>query len=267
MIVRHKNELSTYLSDWFARLQMVRLNKPTERMFRTKPKPFQSLGDNTYELSLMLYYLDSRLHQLEERSSIQIDPMSYSEARVFLKSVYIFFRVLLDTVAAVIEYYYKKNEKISLPQSFRRLISRQKNGQLPNELSKALSQSLSWFPDFKSRREDLVHHYQSFLILFKKDPKGETTLNHSYLHAPNVPSRETLGDIRAYVGFLLKNYQELVDALLDLFDLKFQDWYGIMGGYQSRTETIMEGISAYMIWWASRYGNYRHADLRISYED
>jgi hypothetical protein len=49
-------------------------------------------------------------------------------------------------------------------------------------------------------------------------------------------------------------------------DVKFRDWYGIIGGYQSRTGTIMEGISAYALWWAARYGHYQHADFRISDE-
>jgi len=42
----------------------------------------------------------------------------------------------------MIEYFYKKNEKINLPHSFHGLISKQKAGQLPDELSKALSNSL-----------------------------------------------------------------------------------------------------------------------------
>jgi hypothetical protein len=269
MIVIHKNDFCTYLSDWFNRLQMIRLNLQIQakRTLGTKPKPFQALGDNTYELCLMLFYLDAKMRRLEESSPNQIDLISYSEARVFLKSVYLFFRILLDTVAAVIEYFYKENEKITLPPSFRKLISKQKAGQLPDELSRALNQSLSWFPDFKSRREDLVHHYQSFLILFQKDPRGNIALDHTYLNPSDIPNGETLGNIRDYVGFLLKSYQGLVDALLDLFDLKFQDWYGIIGGYKSRTETIMEDISAYVLWWAARYGNYQHADLRISDEE
>lgn len=139
--------------------------------------------------------------------------------------------------------------------------------QLTAELPQALSQSLFWFPDFKSRREDLVHHYQSFLILFKKDPKGKTILDHAYLNPSNIPSEENLGDIREYLGFLLKCYQELIDSMLDLFDLKFENWYGIIGGYESRTETIMEGLSGYMIWWASKYGKYKHAGLQINYDD
>jgi hypothetical protein len=266
MIVRQKNDFSTYLSDWFTTLQMISLNLQTKKMLGTKPKPFHALGDNTYELCLMLFYLDTKMRRLEESSPNQIDMMSYSEARIFLKSVYIFFRILLDTVAAVIEYFYKENEKITLPHSFRKLISKQKAGQLPDELIRALNQSLSWFPDFKSRREDLVHHYQSFLILFQKDPRGKIALDHTYLNSSYIPNGETLGNIRDYVGFFLKGYQGLVDALLDLFDLKFRDWYGIIGGYQSRTETIMEGISAYALWWAARYGHYQHADLRISDE-
>lgn len=269
MIVRHKNELSTYLSDWFTSLQIVRMNLPAQsnKILGAKPKPLYALGENTYELNFMLCRLHTRMQLLEKSGPRKIDPLTYSEARVFLKSVYIFYRILLDTVAAVIEYFYKKNEKINLPSSFRALIVKQKNRLLPDELSNAIQQTLSWFPDFRSRRDDLVHHYQLFLILFQKDPKGKIALDHTYLNSTNIPTGETLGDIRDYVGFLLKCYQELIDSLLDLFDLKFQNWYGIVRGHNSRTETIMEGLPGYMLWWGSMYGKYQNNNLQIKYED
>jgi len=204
---------------------------------------------------------------MEKSEPSKIDPKTYSEARIFLKSAYIFYRILLDTVAAVIEYFYKKNERINLPSSFYGLISKQRKRQLPDELSNAIQQTLSWFPDFKSRRDDLVHNYQSFLILFQKDPKGETALDHTYLNSSKIPSGKNLGNIREYVGFLLKCYQELIDSLLNLFDLKFQDWYGIVIGHNSRTETILEGLTGYMLWWASIYGKYQNSNMQIKYED
>lgn len=74
---------------------------------------------------------------------------------------------------------------------------------------------------------------------------------------------ETLGSIRDYVGFLLKGYQELIDSLLDLFDLKF----GMVRGHSSRTETIMEDLSGYMLWWASTYGKYQNSNLQIIDEE
>lgn len=268
MIVRHKNEFTTYLSDWFTRLQMVRLNLPkqTNKIFRTKPKPFHALAENTYELNFMLYHLNTKMQLMEKNGLNKIDPMTYSEARIFLKSVYIFYRILLDTLAAVIEFFYKKNENINLPSSFHALVKKQRRGQLPNELSNAIQQTLSWFPDFKSRRDDLVHNYQSFLILFQKDSKGKTALDHTYLNSFKIPNGETLGDIREYVGLLLKCYQELIDFLLNLFDLKFQDWYGIVRGHNSRAETILEGLTGYMLWWASIYGKYQNSNMQIIHE-
>jgi len=269
MIVRHKNDFSTYLSDWFTSLQMIRVNLPeqTNKILRAKPKPFHALGENTYELNFMLYHLNTRMQLMEKSEPSKIDPKTYSEARIFLKSAYIFYRILLDTVAAVIEYFYKKNERINLPSSFYGLISKQRKRQLPDELSNAIQQTLSWFPDFKSRRDDFVHNYQSFLILFQKDPKGETALDHTYLNSSKIPSGKNLGNIREYVGFLLKCYQELIDSLLNLFDLKFQDWYGIVIGHNSRTETILEGLTGYMLWWASIYGKYQNSNMQIKYED
>jgi hypothetical protein len=269
MIIRHKNELSTYLSDWFKSMQMMQNNLPSQanKKLIFKPKPFHALGENTYELSFMLYHLHSKMLLLEKDETNKIDSMAYSKARVYLKSVYIFYRILLDTLAAVIEYFYKKNEKINLPSSFHLLFNKQKNGQLPSELSSVIQHTLLWFPALISRRDDLVHHYQSFLILFKKDKKGKTFLDHAYLNSSKTPSRETLGDIRDYVGFLLKSYQELIDSLLNLFDLKFQDWYGIVQGHNSRTETILEGLPGYMLWWALVYGKYQNCNMRIIDEE
>ncbi|KAF5433500.1 hypothetical protein C5S39_01575 [Candidatus Methanophagaceae archaeon] len=250
-------------------MQMIQNNLPsqTNKKLIFKPKPFHALGENTYELSFMLYYLHSNMLLLEKNETSKIDPMAYSKARVYLKSVYIFYRILLDTLATVIEYFYKKNEKISLPSSFHSLFNKQKNGQLPDELSSVIQHKLSWFPALMSRRNDLVHHYQSFLILFQKDQKGKTFLDHTYLNSFKTPNRETLGDIRDYVGFLLKSYQELIDSLLNLFDLKFQDWYGIVRGHNSRTETILEGLPGYMLWWASIYGKYQNCNMQIIDEE
>ena len=107
---------------------------------------------------------------LEKNETSKIGPMAYSKARVCLKTVYIFYRILLDTLAAVIEYYYKKNEKISLPSSFHSLFNKQKNGQLPDELSSVIQHTLPWFPALMSRRDDLVHLATRFC--FECEPKS-----------------------------------------------------------------------------------------------
>ncbi len=265
MIAKHKNDLSTYLSGWFMCLQMGQIAglKNTRLMLTSKPKPFYAIGSHTYELSLMLSHLDSKMRILESKSPLELDHKAYSECIVFLKASYVFYRILIDTLAGVIEYFYKKSEKINLPRSFNGLLSKHKNGRLPKELSDVIKDSISWFPDFRARRDDLVHHYESFLILFGKDPQNKTILEHSLMPGKRTPTVNNLRDIREYLGFVLKEYQQLVDGLLDHFDSKFKGWYGIVKGDKSRTETILEGSSAYMIWWAAKYGNYQHPDLII----
>jgi hypothetical protein len=260
--VRHKNNLATYLSDRLLDLQMLQKVGPgrDRHFFASQPKPFLALSNNSYDLSLMLKYLDSKLITLENKQHYK----SYSECIVFLKSSYIFYRILLDTLAAVIEFLYKKNESINLPNSFKKLISKYKTNELPTELSQLIKNTLSWFPEFKSRRDDLVHNYQTFLIHFGKDTDNLITLEHSYTFDKKVSNSNNLGNIREYLGFIFKEYPVLVDGLLDHFDSKFHDWYGIVRGYDSRTETILEGTPAYMIWWTAKYGNYKHDGLFIN---
>jgi hypothetical protein len=246
-------------------MQMIQNNLPSQsnKKLTFKPKPFHALGENTYELSFMLYQLHSNMLLLEKNGTSKIDSMAYTNARVYLKSAYIFYRILLDTLTAVIEYFYKKNEKISLTPSFYSLLNKQEKGQLPPELSSLIQGTLLWFPSLRSRRDDIVHNYQSFLILFQRNQKGEIFLDHTYFNSSKTPNKETLGNIRDYVGFLLKGYQELIDSLLNLFDLKFHEWYGIVRGINSRTETILEGIPGYMLWWASSYGKYYNCNMQI----
>jgi len=52
--IYHKNNLSGYLSNW--RLVMDSISKVQPPI--SIPQEFVSLGDNTYDLSLMLSYLD-----------------------------------------------------------------------------------------------------------------------------------------------------------------------------------------------------------------
>lgn len=153
MIARHRNDFSTYLSDWFTCIQMMQKagSAGNHRLIGSRPKPFRALWSNTYDLSLMLFHLDSKMNVLEKKPPLELDPKAYSECMVFLKASYIFYRILLDTLAAVIEYFYKKNERINLPHSFKNLLSQHKAGKLPKELSGVLKTSLSWFPEFKSR--------------------------------------------------------------------------------------------------------------------
>jgi hypothetical protein len=261
VIAEHRNDLSTYLADWLAWGR--RKATPPTNAFRGIPSPVSALHDNKYDLCLTLEYLDSKLRRLEQVRGIRIDKMAYSESRVFLKSAYIYFRIVLDTLAAIIETFYKHYEKVHLPSSFHGLQSKAKRGYLPADLSAPLISALRWFPEFMRRRDDLVHHYRSFIILYRKGTGGTAVLDHAYAPGAAPPGIQGLGLIREYVGALLRGYQELVDALLDLLDSKSPAWREFRIFPAGRNSTILEGVSAQMIWWAWKYGGYNHSSLKI----
>jgi hypothetical protein len=234
-----------------------------ERRQLLLPRTFQAIHSQTFDLSLMLIHLDSKLRILENNKSLLMtDYQAYAEAIVFLKAAYLFFRVLLDTLASVIEYFYKKSEKINLPSTFKSLMKKQRNGKLPKDLSLILKKVHIWFPEFATRRDDLVHHYESFLIMFRKDRSGVNILEH-YSDRAVGNKLKSYGEIRHYFGFLLSGYQRLIDELLDHFDTKFRTWYGIIASKSSQTQTYMEGNAACMLWWAAKYGDYQHPDLVV----
>jgi len=257
----HKNNLSTYLSDWKVKMEMMNsFSKIGKYKTLPIPKIFQAIFIQTIDLSVVLRYLDSKLRILENnKSPLTMDYQAYTDAIVFLKVAYLFFRILLDTLAGVIEYFYKKNERINLPHSFNKLQKREKEGNLPRDLSDILKKAHIWFPDFTDRRDNLVHHYESFLILFEKNKSSVNILEHSNM--PNRNEYKNFGEIRGYLGFLLCGYQKLIDDLLDHFDTKFRAWYGITASKSSRGQTVMEWNSINMLWWAVKYGGYKHPDL------
>jgi len=268
IIAQHKNCLSAYLSNWITIMRYVLINiKPelAQRYDLTKiPITFESLHNNTYDLSVILSYLDVRLTILEETPLIagqQIDYQAYAEARVFLKACYIFLRILLDDLSGILEYFYKKNERwVKLKPGFDDLLKQANNGKLSADLSKLLERPCSWFPEMKNRRDELVHRYDSFLVSFGHGEDGKTILGHFSMKGRTT---KVYGDIRQYFGFILCEYQTLIDNLLDHFDMKFGDWDGIVQGKSGRNLTIMHGCVALPLWWAYKYGDYRHKDLLI----
>jgi hypothetical protein len=206
--------------------------------------------------------LDSRLRILEEKPIPQLDFLAYAEARVFLKAFYVFFRILLDDVSGVIEFFYKKNEPIvEVTKSFDDILKKSESGRLPSDLSKILESSSSWFPEVRDSRDDLVHHYDSHLISIKQGEGERNILGHFNIKGR---TRREFASIREHLGFLLCEYQTLIDNLLDHFDTKFGDWHGIFQGKSGRNLTIMQGCVAFPLWWAYKYGNYRHEDLQVS---
>ena len=259
-IIHHQNNLSGYIGNWRLIMnQMLKVQPPVDI-----PQELVSLGDNTHDLSVMLSYLDVKLTILEETPLIagqQIDYQAYSEARSFLKVCYLLVRILFDDVSGVIKYFYDKNEPNSgVPKSFNDLLKNAKNGRLPKDLSILLGQTIVHFPEMRGRRVDLEHYYESLLVSFRHDEGSKTILGHFGTKGRTTKEYE---DIRQYFGFILCEYQTLIDNLLDHFDTKFRDWHGIVQGKSGRNLTIMQGCVALPLWWAYKYGDYRHEDLLI----
>lgn len=261
MIAIHKNDVTAYLSKWKLSMNTATIAKSGKDKRQPIPKTFQSTASQALDLSTMLIYLDSKLRILENKPPDAMDYQAYADAIVFLRAAYVFFRILLDTLAGVIRYFYKKNEQINLPSSFNHFLKKEENSKLPKDLSVILKKARVWFPQLRDRRDDLVHHYGHFLILFRKNKNGASILEHFDMAKAN--KFRNYGDIRQYFGFLLSGYQRLIDDLLDHFDTKFRTWYGIIASRLSRTQTQMEGNAACMLWWAAKYGDYKHPDLVI----
>ena len=261
----HKNNLSSYLSDWKIKINIVNkfLKKGKYEPSHT-PKAFQAIANKTLDLSVMLRYLDSNLIILENsKSPLTIDYQAYADAIVFLQASYLFYHILLDTLAGVIAYFYKKNERINLPHSFHDLLKKSKNcNKFSEDLNFILEKSHIWFPEFKERRVDLVHHYKSFLIFLKKNKNDEYTLEHSNRSLGN--KFRNFGEIRKYIGFLSCERQKLIDNLLDHFDSKFKSWHRVDVGKASRSSTMIEWNSASMLWWAVNYGGYEDPNLEFT---
>ncbi len=258
----HKNDLSAYLSDWKMKMEMTnKFSKIGKNKPQPIPKTFQAIFIQTIDLSVMLRYLDSNLKILENnKSPLTIDYQAYADAIVFLQASYLFYQILLDTLAGVIAYFYKKNEMINLPHSFHDLLKKSKNWhKFPKDLNFILKKAHIWFPEFKERRVDLVHHYKSFLILLKKNKSGEYILEHSNRSYGN--KFKNFGEIRKYIGFLFCEHQKLIDNLLDHFDSKFKSWHRVDVGKASRSSTVIEWNSASMLWWAVNYGGYKDPNL------
>ncbi len=258
----HKNDLSAYLSDQKMLMEIVKKSsKFGKNKSQTISKDFQAIFEHTKDLRIILRYLDSKLKILENNKlPLPEKYQDFADAAVFLKCTYIFYRILLDTIARIIRYFYWENEGIKLPHELFLPPDKSKKSEIiPKDLSVILNKVYIWFPEIKDRRDDLVHDCESFLILFEGNKSGMNMLKHSNI----TPKKEikSFGRIREYIGFLLCEYQKLIDNLLDHFDTKFKDWYKIIAGRSSRTQTQREGDMLW--WWAEKYGNYKHPDLKI----
>ena len=260
----HKNDLSGYLSDWKMKMEMMnKLVKIGKNKPQPIPKTFQAIFTQNTDLRIVLRYLDSKLKILEnDKLPFSKKYQDYADAIVFLKVCYMFYRILLDTLARIIRYFYKENEGIKLPCSlFIPPVKNKKRENIPKDLSDILDKVYIWFPEVITRRDGLVHRCESFLILIEENKSGIIMLKHS--NRPYGNEFKNFGRIREYIGFLLCEYQKLIDNLLDHFDSKFKIWYGIVASKASRSSSMMEWNSANMLWWAVKYGGYKNPDLRL----
>jgi hypothetical protein len=233
----------------------------SKRYYMTRiPKPIESFSFNSDDFSILLRYLDNTLRILEDTpvTPSEFPYQAYAEARVFLKVFFIFLRILLDDLAGIIEYFYKKNERLGRIRGFDDLLEKADKSKLPEDLSKLLRPRRSWFQELKKTRDDLVHNYDSILISFKQNGKGRNVVGHFNIKERTPYVHE---DTRKYIGLALSEYQRLIDDLLDHFDERFKDWYGIVRGKTSRTTTIIEGDIT--LWRAYKYGNYRDQTLKV----
>lgn len=264
MVVVHKNMLSTYLSDWtYSIRHIAKSRNPTAPTSGSK-KIFGAVANNVRDINTLLRLLDQRIKVLESRPMPTIDnfkDLDFTadvEAVVFLKACYLFIRIYLDGISSVIHYFYRS---LNLPKSFNKLLKKLDSANLPSDLSAVLAPAKIWFRPFKERRDALVHHYEDFLILYVRD-EGNKNIDHASLF--NIENNRALnyGAIRSYLGEFLRDCQILVDNLLDHFDQKFYEWYGIVQSSNSRNRTIFED-GCPMLFWAHKYGGYSHPDLQI----
>ncbi|MFC1933012.1 hypothetical protein ACFLXU_05230 [Chloroflexota bacterium] len=260
----HKNDLGAYLGDWKNVMNMMsgmKLDESQNYRVPRIPTPIESFSFDSHDLTVLLAYLHDSLTLLKETPLSEFNNRAYAEARVFLKTCLIIFPILLDDLSGIIGYFYKNNEKLVLKKSFDKLRKQSKNKGFPEDLSKLLEQTGSWFPEMKDTRDDLIHYYDSILLSFKEIEGDKNIIGHFHIKGRAPIAYE---DTRKYLGLMFCEYQKLIDNLLDHFDTKFQGWYGIVQGKSGRTTTTLQGYAGLPLWWACKYGEYRHRDLVVN---
>ncbi len=261
MTMAHKNDLQSYLGNWLAVMGVKARAEGKASSGSHVPPPLQSLMRHELNLCYMLELFDERLTRFERSLSAEkasCDYGAYTEAMVFLDAIYLFSRMLLDTVAGIVKHLDKSDPGRALPTSFDDLVKKSSKGQLPTDLNAVFLPCQAWFPQLKTRRDDIVHHYETYFIGFAPNSMGGRTA------VQFLPRKETHAisdeDLRAYVGTVMAGYHDLIDRLLDYWDKVFRDWYRIS---VPRDQPLLAGRRGNTLLWAYRYGGYRNASLVI----
>ncbi len=208
----------------------------------------------------MIELFDESLTRFEkslkgEKADCDFD--AYFMAIAFLDTIYIFTRMLLDSVVGIVNEYNKEGR---LHDNFSKIYYEEfVKGNLTNELNTVFSACESWFPQFNIRRNDIVHRYETNFIVFRQNSEGERIAQQlsPQKNTQNIEDE----DLRSYIGMVMAGYQCLVDKLLDYWDKMFLSWYGMS---VSRHSTAFLGRSANILWWAYQYGGYRNYNMVVS---
>jgi len=264
MTITHINVLSAYLTDWSVKIRLLpQIKKVATIPVKEYANIFRAISMGERDINTLLRLIDERLRILEKRPLPTVgnikdfDFTADVETIVLLKALYVQVRIYLDAISGVIRYFHRQT---NLPKSFNDLLKKLGTQAIPADLSQVLSPALNWFKEFKDTRDNLVHQYEDFLLLFTGE-ENERSIHYASLSKINCNKAFDYGDIRSCVGKLLKNIQMMIDDLLDYFDEKFFEWYGFVQSSISRNRTIFEG--AYMLYWAYKYGGYNHPELHV----
>jgi len=265
MRISHKNCLPSYLSDLLMAMEVKARAEGRPSSGLTVPQPAQSLMRHKLNLCLMLELFDEHLTRFEKSlngEKADCDYDAYFKATAFLDAIYLFSRILLDSVAGVVKHrdLDKSKKGHELPKSFDDMYKKSVKGELPNNLNKVFSDCETWFPQLKDRRDTIVHDYETNLIGIGNNSEGETTA----MQFSPLKKTQKIEDLRSYIGMVMAGYQSFVDRLLDYWDEMFKCWYGIIRSVNSRTRTIFEDRSANILWWAYQYGGYRNDNMVVS---
>ena len=230
--------------------------------FQMSPIVFSSFGENIHDLSFVLDHLHSALTLLEEQPAEKLDYAAYYEARVFLKTFFICFRIVMDNISGIIAYFYTKNkESKGMSSSYHTLIKNVEKEILDKDLCKIIETTKTWFNEFNDIRNNLVHFYDTILISVVEGENGQIILGQWSVKGKII---RRFPNIREYLGELLCCYQMFVNDLLEHLDKKMTYWhhFGISKS-STRTLTILQGYSAMPLYWAWKYGKYTHPSLVV----